>query len=195
MSYITFDKKIVKVESVGKDTPPPEPQKIAHKDVQRPVVLNGATYKIKTPLSEHALYITINNIEINGKLYPREMFINSKNMEHFQWIIAITRIVSALFRDIENVAFLVEELRSVYDPRGGYFKKGGRYMPSLVAEIGDILETHLQSIGIMEKAEAKPKKGLAEIDNAILCTKCNTKAMVRADGCETCLSCGYSKCG
>ena len=110
-------------------------------------MLLGSTYKIKTPLSEHALYITINDVVLNhGTEHehrrPYEIFINSKNMDHFQWIVALTRIVSAVFRKGGDVTFLVDELRSVFDPQGGYFKKGGRYMPSLVAEIGDAIECH-----------------------------------------------------
>ncbi len=109
-----------------------------HEKLKRPEMLLGSTYKVKTPLSEHALYITINDVVLNpGTKHelrrPFEIFINSKNMDHFQWIVALTRIISAVFRKGGDVTFLVEELRSVFDPRGGYFKKGGRYMPSLVA--------------------------------------------------------------
>ena len=125
-----------------------------HEKVERPESLLGSTYKIKTPLSEHALYVTINDIILNPntpyeKRRPFEIFINSKNMDHFQWIVALTRIVSAVFRKGGDVTFLVEELRSVFDPRGGYFKRGGKYMPSLVAEIGDAIEIHMKSIGMI----------------------------------------------
>ena len=118
--------------------------------IERSEVLSGCTYKIKTPLSEHALYITINNIEVDGQLRPFEVFINSKSMEHFQWIVAFTRIVSAIFRHGGEVTFLIEELRSVFDPRGGFFYKS-KYVPSLVAQIGDVLEQHLVSIGVYVK--------------------------------------------
>jgi hypothetical protein len=116
-----------------------------HEKLERPEMLLGSTYKIKTPLTEHALYVTINDVILNpGTEHelrrPFEIFINSKNMDHFQWIVALTRIISAVFRKGGDVTFLVEELRSVFDPRGGYFKKGGKYMPSLVAEIGDAIE-------------------------------------------------------
>ena len=126
-----------------------------HEKLQRPDMLVGSTYKIKTPLSEHALYVTINDIILNpGTEYERrrpfEIFINSKNMDHFQWIVALTRIISAVFRKGGDATFLVEELRSVFDPRGGYFKKGGKYMPSLVAEIGDAIECHLRMIGMLK---------------------------------------------
>ena len=118
-------------------------------------MLIGSTYKVKTPLSEHALYVTINDIILNhGTEHelrrPFEIFINSKNMDHFQWIVALTRIISAVFRKGGDVTFLVEELRSVFDPRGGYFKKGGKYMPSLVAEIGDAIECHMRMIGLLK---------------------------------------------
>jgi hypothetical protein len=126
-----------------------------HEKLERPEALHGSTYKVKTPLSEHALYITINDIILNpGTEHelrrPFEIFINSKNMDHFQWIVALTRIISAVFRKGGDVTFLVEELRSVFDPKGGYFKRGGRYMPSLVAEIGDVIEAHMRMIGLLQ---------------------------------------------
>ncbi len=129
-----------------------------HEKLERPDVLLGSTYKIKTPQSEHALYITINDIVLNpGTRHevrrPYEIFINSKNMDHFQWIVALTRIISAVFRKGGDVTFLVDELRNVFDPRGGYFKKGGKYKPSLVAEIGDAIECHMKMIGMIEDKE------------------------------------------
>jgi hypothetical protein len=129
-----------------------------HEKVERPDTLIGATYKIKSPLFEHALYVTINDIVLNeGTEYqlrrPFEIFINSKNMDHFQWIVALTRIMSAVFRKGGDVTFLVEELKAVFDPRGGYFKAGGVYMPSIVAELGAIIEQHLKSIGLIHDPE------------------------------------------
>ncbi|RMG31716.1 MAG: NrdJb [Gammaproteobacteria bacterium] len=194
-----------------------------HEKLERPEMLLGSTYKIKTPLSEHALYVTINDIVLNpGTEHevrrPFEIFINSKNMDHFQWIVALTRIISAVFRKGGDVTFLVEELRSVFDPRGGYFKKGGRYMPSLVAEIGDAIECHLRMIGMLrdegldahqrklvEEKRAQYEAALAAAgaanggdafpEGAQLCGKCQTRAVVQMDGCMTCLNCGDSKCG
>lgn len=196
-----------------------------HEKVKRPEMLIGSTYKIKTPLSEHALYVTINDIILNpGSEHelrrPFEIFINSKNMDHFQWIVALTRIISAVFRKGGDVTFLVDELRSVFDPKGGYFKKGGKYMPSLISEIGDAIESHLIHIGLLKRDEpdehqqklieekreqyeqaqnkAAPKEEAGDSDfpsSASLCLKCNTKAMIKMDGCLTCLNCGDSKCG
>jgi hypothetical protein len=193
-----------------------------HEKVERPEMLLGSTYKISTPLSDHALYVTVNDIILNpGTEHelrrPFEMFINSKNMDHFQWIVALTRIISAVFRKGGDINFLVEELRSVFDPSGGYFKKGGKFMPSLVAEIGDVLESHLRMIGLMKdeglddhqkklidekRAEYESTLKDAEVcspedfpDGAKLCIKCSTKAMIMMDGCMTCLNCGESKCG
>lgn len=170
--------------------------------MKRPVELRGSTYKIKTPLSEHALYVTINDINVNGKRRPFEIFINSKNMENFAWIVALTRVISAVFRHAGDATFLVEELRSVFDPRGGYFKPGGKYMPSLVAEIGECLERHMTTIGILKPAEVseelQAKRTLAKeggLNGGSLCPKCSQLAVVRLDGCDTCLECGYSKCG
>ena len=140
-----------------------------HESVERPAVLIGATYKIKSPLVEHALYVTVNDIVLNAGTphelrRPFEVFINSKNMDHFQWIVALTRIMSAVFRKGGDVTFLVEELKAVFDPRGGYFKAGGVYMPSIVAEIGCVIETHLKTIGLLHDPEmsAEQKNLIAE---------------------------------
>jgi hypothetical protein len=131
-----------------------------HEKIERPEVLIGSTYKIKSPLVEHAMYVTINDIVLNpGTEHelrrPFEVFINSKSMEHFQWIVALTRIMSAVFRKGGDVTFLVEEMKAVFDPKGGYFKAGGVYMPSLVAELGSIVEDHLKSIGMLHDPEAR----------------------------------------
>ncbi|PWV64661.1 NrdJb [Plasticicumulans acidivorans] len=195
-----------------------------HEALERPEMLLGSTYKVKTPLSEHAMYITINDVVLNpGTRHetrrPFEVFINSKNMDHFQWIVALTRIISAVFRKGGDVTFLVEELKSVFDPKGGYFKRGGKYMPSLVAEIGDVIESHLRLIGLLKddgldehqkqliaekraQYEASVRQaGPAAVESgefpasASLCSKCQTKAVIVMDGCMTCLNCGDSKCG
>lgn len=141
-----------------------------HEKLERPEMLLGSTYKIKTPQSEHALYVTINDVLLNqGTEHeirrPYEIFINSKNMDHFQWIVALTRIISAVFRKGGDVTFLVDELRSVFDPRGGYFKKGGKYKPSLVAEIGDAIECHMKMIGMIQD------KGMDDSQKAMLDAK------------------------
>jgi len=190
-------------------------------NVNRPETLHGTTYKIKTPLSEHALYITINDIILNPNTdheqrRPFEVFINSKNMDNFQWVVALTRVLSAVFRKGGDCTFLVEEMKAVFDPKGGYFKKGGKFMPSLVAEIGECLDTHMKSIGLIEdpeisehqrkimdekraefegKTQPKEKADSPFPDGAQLCNKCMTKAMILMDGCMTCLNCGESKCG
>jgi len=194
-----------------------------HEDVERPELLLGSTYKVKTPLSEHALYITINDIVLNPGTdhelrRPFEVFINSKSMDNFQWVVALTRVISAVFRKGGDSCFLVEELKAVFDPKGGYFKKGGKYMPSLVAEIGDAIESHMKMIGMIkeegldehqqklvdakraeydaQQAKADGKEEAGEFPaGAQLCAKCSTQAVVMMDGCMTCLSCGDSKCG
>jgi len=195
-----------------------------HESVQRPDMLVGSTYKVKTPVTEHAMYITINDIILNEgseheKRRPFEVFINSKNMDNFQWVVALTRLISAVFRKGGDTTFMVEELKAVFDPKGGYFKPGGVFMPSIVAEIGHCIERHMQTIGMMssdkldehqkaflekkrEEIEAaqevsdgkKVEKG-AFPESASVCAKCSTKALVLMDGCMTCLSCGDSKCG
>jgi hypothetical protein len=193
-----------------------------HEKLERPEMLIGSTYKVKTPISDHAMYVTINDIVLNEgteheKRRPFEIFINSKNLDHYQWIVALTRIISAVFRKGGDVAFLVDELKAVFDPRGGYWQTGGRFMPSIIAELGYIVEKHLIMIGLMpapdldegqkkliaeKRAEfeesKKQKDAFSESDypdGAQLCTKCNTVALIMMDGCMTCLSCGDSKCG
>ncbi|NIP18919.1 MAG: NrdJb [Xanthomonadales bacterium] len=127
--------------------------------------LEGSTYKIKTPLDDHAMYVTINDIVLNPgteheQRRPFEIFINSKNMDHFQWIVALTRLMSAVFRKGGDVTFLAEELQAVFDPKGGYFKPGGKFMPSIIADIGAVIEHHLQKIGLMEKEELSEQQQL-----------------------------------
>ncbi|WP_432473614.1 NrdJb [Amphritea sp. HPY] len=201
-----------------------------HENLTRPDFLMGSTYKIKTPMSEHALYITINDILLNQdteheQRHPYEIFINSKNMDHFMWVVALTRVISAVFRKGGDVTFMAEELKAVFDPKGGYFKKGGKFMPSLVAEIGEAIENHLKMIGLLQdesldqhqqqildekraEFERRAAEQKAPLDNsavnddnggfpadAQICGKCNTKAAILMDGCYTCLNCGDSKCG
>jgi hypothetical protein len=186
----------------------------------RPDKITGSTYKVKTPVTEHALYITINDVIMNEGTdqehrRPFEIFVNSKNMEHFQWIVGLTRVMSAVFRKGGDLTFLIEELESVFDPNGGYYKKGGKYVPSLVAELGQVLEEHLQNIGMLKVTEPEEhqqqliddkkaeylKKNPNKLDesgfpkDAQLCNKCQTKAAIMMDGCLTCLNCGESKCG
>lgn len=221
---IKITEKITGYEVVMQEEPKPAESNVVqmHEKLERPEVLAGTTYKIKTPLTEHALYVTINDIILNPdspheRRRPFEIFINSKNMDHFQWVVALTRVVSAVFRKGGDVTFLVEELHSVFDPRGGYFKKG-RYTPSIVAELGDVIERHLKMIGLMpvDAVDEQRKRYLEEkrtqaanrtvrqsVDDADggfpadaqICIKCSTKAVVRMDGCVTCLNCGDSKCG
>lgn len=221
---IKIDAKITGYEVVN-EKPAEAPQAAEsnvvhmHEKLERPETLVGSTYKIKTPLTEHALYVTINDIVLNPgtaheKRRPFEIFINSKSMDHFQWVVALTRVISAVFRKGGDATFLVEELRSVFDPRGGYFKKG-RYIPSLVAELGDAIERHMMAIGMIKPPEQdSARKQLIEEKLAAyrarngetcagegfppesqVCVKCATKAVIRLDGCMTCLNCGESKCG
>ena len=149
-------------EEAPDPAPEGEPSEAAleamHERMARPERIEGATYKIKPPQDESAIYLTINDVVLNEgppqeQRHPFEIFVNSKNMDHFQWIVALTRIISAVFRKGGDMAFLVEELRSVFDPRGGYFRPGGRFMASVVAEIGDVIEKHLRSTGFLEPEE------------------------------------------
>jgi ribonucleoside-diphosphate reductase alpha chain len=157
-------------------------------------VLPGFTYKLKWADSDHAIYITINDILQDGRRRPFEIFINSKNMEHFAWTVALTRMISAVFRRGGDVSFVVEELKAVFDPRGGQWMEG-RYVPSLLAAIGGVIERHMIDTGFL-KADAKPGLALAVNDGerAAQCPRCGEAALVFQEGCSTCLSCGYSKC-
>ena len=230
------DKVADAAASAAKQASPAAPKQAEviqmHESVERPETLVGSTFKVKSPLFEHALYVTINDIVLNaGTKYeqrrPFEIFINSKNMDHFQWIVALTRILSAVFRKGGDVTFIVEELKAVFDPRGGYFKAGGVYMPSIVAEIGSVVEQHMKNIGLIHDPEmdeatrkliAEKRAAYEALDSkknadagvtagspgtetltfppgSMMCDKCNTKALVLMDNCQTCLNCGYSKCG
>jgi hypothetical protein len=235
MSTTKIDKKIVKyrVEKPGDKSlekpavaavPAAKESNVVwmHEKVERPEMLLGSTYKIKTPVSDHAMYVTINDIVLNeGTPYeqrrPFEIFINSKNLDQFQWIVALTRIISAVFRKGGDVTFLVDEMKAVFDPRGGYWQTGGKFMPSIIAELGYVVEKHLQMIGLLKAPELDDeRKKLIEAkraefearskqtdafakghfpEGAQLCGKCSTAAVVQMDGCMTCLNCGDSKCG
>ena len=156
----------------------------------RPETLIGSTYKIKWPESEHALYVTINDIEENGGRRPFEIFVNSKNMEHYAWTLALTRMVSAVFRRGGDVTFVAEELKAVFDPRGGSWLNG-RYVPSLLAAIGDVIQRHLDSDTVSARA---PVTAAPMQTRPRFCPKCSAGALIRTEGCDKCLECGYSKC-
>jgi ribonucleoside-diphosphate reductase alpha chain len=165
----------------------------------RPNILQGTTYKIKTPLAPDALYITINDvIEDDGTKRPYELFINTKNLQHFSWVVAMTRLISSVFRTQSNPAFLVDELKSIYDPNGGYFSRG-KYIPSLAADIGRTIEEHLNKIGLLgdqpEAVVSTPVESPAiSANNRMFCPVCNEKSLINQENCLKCLSCDYSKC-
>ncbi|HJU17076.1 MAG TPA: adenosylcobalamin-dependent ribonucleoside-diphosphate reductase [Stellaceae bacterium] len=178
--------------------------------LSRPEVLPGQTYKIRWPESEHALYITVNDIVQDGRRRPFEVFINSKNMEHYAWTVGLTRMISAVFRRGGDVSFVVEELKAVFDPRGGAWMSG-RYVPSLLAAIGEVIEQHMVGIGFLPaRGEQRPDPALsAKVVNLpgpaepnargatrrmAQCPKCGAAALIRFEGCEQCTNCDYSKC-
>ena len=169
--------------------------------LDRPAALEGQTYKVKWPGSEHALYITINDIVIAGHRRPFEGFINSKNMEHFAWTVALTRMISAVFRRGGDISFVVEELKAVFDPRGGAWMEG-KYIPSILAAIGGVIERHLIDIGFIEGEglglKSDPKAALMVVGGSpkgASCPSCGAYEMRMIEGCMTCGSCGHSKCG
>ncbi len=168
--------------------------------LDRPTELDGATYKLKWPDSEHAIYITINDLVVNGHRRPFEVFINSKNMEHFAWTVALTRMISAVFRRGGDVSFVVEELKAVFDPRGGAWM-GGKYVPSILAAIGGVIEKHMVAIGFLtgvgEGLKADPKAAVVAIGvkRGKACPSCGSYDLHMVEGCMTCANCGYSKCG
>src|SRR5882672_6026574 len=173
--------------------------------LSRPESLPGQTYKIKWPDGEHAMYITINDVIQDGRRRPFEIFINSKNMEHYAWTVGLTRMISAVFRRGGDVSFVVEEMKAVFDPRGGAWM-GGKYVPSLLAAIGDVIEHHMIDIGFMPARESGPKDiaqrqvanlptGGAVAARMAQCPKCGEASLIRVEGCDQCTSCGYSRCG
>ena len=178
----------------------PPPSTHYHDLLLRSDKLSGVTYKLRWPDSEHAMYVTINDIEADGARRPFEVFVNSKNLEHYAWVVALTRMISAVFRRGGEVAFVAEELKQVFDPRGGQWSNG-RYVPSLVAAIGDIIEQHMRGTGFLADAEA-PAPVAARVPSAAstvtmagpLCPKCTQPGLVREAGCLTCMHCGWSKC-
>jgi len=237
MDALKIDKKIVnyRVEGSEPKVSLPATEKVApvietsedgkvvrmHEKLERPEMLLGSTYKVKTPISDHAMYVTINDIILNAdtdfeQRRPFEIFINSKNLDHYQWIVALTRIMSAVFRKGGDVTFLVDELKAVFDPRGGYWQPGGKFMPSIIAELGYVVEKHLQFIGLLPQTQlddqqqklvemkrkefeeqTKQQDAFAKNEfpvGAQLCAKCSMTAVVMMDGCMTCLNCGDSKC-
>ncbi|SDX63972.1 ribonucleoside-diphosphate reductase class II [Ruegeria halocynthiae] len=168
--------------------------------LDRPQSLEGSTYKLKWPDSEHAIYLTINDIVIGGRRRPFEVFINSKNMEHYAWTLALTRMISAVFRRGGDVSFVVEELKAVFDPRGGAWVKG-KYIPSILAAIGGVIEQHMVAIGFLEGEgmglKSDPQAQVVNLDTprGKACPSCGQFDMVMIEGCMTCRSCGHSKCG
>lgn len=211
---VKIDQKIVGYAVVVPDKeptaapPPAEPAPLLYiepKNYERPDSVAGATYKISPPTMSSALYITINNVVLeSGKLRPIEVFVNTKDVEHFQWIAALTRVISALLRKPGDFLFLVDELLQVHDPKGGYWDSG-TMVPSVVAHIGRVFKKHCESIGalqlpqlstaqqtlVAEKATAASAKGIT----GTLCGKCGEMTVVLIDNCQTCLSCSDSKCG
>ncbi|MBB1499169.1 adenosylcobalamin-dependent ribonucleoside-diphosphate reductase [Paracoccus sp. MC1862] len=174
----------------------PSAPELLDKPMDRPVALGGATYKLKFPGSEHAIYITVNDIEDGGRRRPFEVFINSKNMEHYAWTVALTRMISAVFRRGGDVSFVVEELKAVFDPRGGAWMEG-RYVPSILAAIGGVIERHMVAIGFLPGEgtglKADPHaSGATSIGPS--CPACGTPGMRMIEGCMTCPSCGHSRC-
>jgi len=173
--------------------------------LSRPEALPGQTYKLKWPESDHALYITVNDILQDGRRRPFEVFINSKNMDHYAWTVGLTRMISAVFRRGGDVSFVVEELKAVFDPRGGAWIDG-RYVPSLLAAIGDVIARHMVAIGMLPAAEDASafspgrRQPLPAPDGSVAarlaqCPKCGEASLIRAEGCDQCGNCGYSKCG
>ncbi|WP_114393285.1 adenosylcobalamin-dependent ribonucleoside-diphosphate reductase [Oleisolibacter albus] len=181
------------------DRAPPVPSlDAAGAPLDRPEVLPGQTYKLRWPESDHALYITVNDVVEDGRRRPFELFINSKNMEHYAWTVALTRMISAVFRRGGDVAFVVEELKAVFDPRGGQWMQG-RYVPSLLAAIGTVIERHLLDIGFL--AQPVPLAGTGGTGGTggtaarpAPCPRCGQPGLVRQEGCDLCPSCGYSRC-
>jgi ribonucleoside-diphosphate reductase alpha chain len=207
------------VPEEGGDTPflpglaPPDRQGdvvYMSKPLEREPMLEGATYKLRWPGSDHAIYITINDIERDGRRRPFEVFINSKNLDHYAWTVALTRMISAIFRRGGDVTFVVEELKAIFDPQGGQWM-AGRYVPSLIAAIGEVIESHMIRTGFLSDPRAPGRD--ADVERIALsgaqpraaepqaaaggrtCPRCSSRSLHRREGCWICAACGYSKCG
>ena len=190
------------------DAPTPSLDPIEHEGVvymssplERNSALPGFTYKLQWPESDHAMYITLNDIMQDNRRRPFEIFINSKNMEHYAWTVALTRMISAVFRRGGDVTFVVEELKAVFDPRGGAWVDG-RYVPSLLAAIGEVIEQHMIDTGFITKSEGRPisealQKVAGDTDRPrrTSCPRCGDRSLIRQEGCDNCTECGYSRCG
>lgn len=213
MSAVIISRKIVRAQVVKGDAAAagstPFVYQRVHEKLVRPEVLEGYTYKLKSPLTKNgSLYITINHIRLNHgtdqeQVWPWEIFLNGKDADSYQWVVALMLVISAVFRKGGDVTFIVDELKSVFDPNGGYLSKNG-YVPSLVAEIGSCIEEDFIKIGLLkpdvthlavlaEKKEEFLKAG-GSMDNAGTCVKCKSKAVVIVGGCGVCTQCGDSSC-
>lgn len=190
--------------------------------LDRPEALPGTTYKVRWPESDHAIYITLNDVIESGRRRPFEIFINSKNMEHYAWTVALTRMISAVFRRGGDVSFVVDELKAVFDPRGGQWVNR-QYVPSLLAAIGGVIEEHMIAINFLSRPNPAevPAQKVANFENragdggeagrvessltitpsgtggtaAKYCPRCSSPGLIRLEGCDTCLNCGHSRCG
>ena len=212
-------------ELVATDPAPARQSDIVYlsKPLDREPALAGYTYKIKWPESDHAIYVTINDIERDGRRRPFEIFINTRNLEHYAWTVALTRMISAVFRRGGDVAFVAEELKAVFDPQGGRWL-GGRYVPSVIAAIGEVIETHMRRIGFLADpdgiaelplatpiavthGEPHPAPGIESRAHGAAdpdfethrpfgrsCPRCAAQAFVKEEGCWTCRACGFSRC-
>jgi ribonucleoside-diphosphate reductase alpha chain len=189
---------VLSVAPEPKAAPVQAPDVPAAEPLDRPAELEGATYKLKWPDSEHAIYITINDITVGGQRRPFEIFINSKNMEHYAWTVALTRMISAVFRRGGDVSFVVEELKAVFDPRGGAWMEG-RYIPSILAAIGGVIERHMVAIGFLTAEgmalKSDPRSEVTTTRKGKACPNCGSYDTQMVEGCLTCSNCGYSKCG
>lgn len=208
-NVIPITKKIVRVAVQSTGEVKQTTYQTIHEKLKRPADLAGYTYKLKSPLTKSgSMYITINHMILNEgtdreQLWPWEIFLNGKDADSYQWVVALMLVISAVFRKGGDVTFIVDELKSVFDPNGGYLSSKG-YIPSLVAEIGLKIEEDFKRVGLLEDdvahkeilatKKADFEKAGGTMDNASECPQCKMKALVSASGCPTCLQCGYSKC-
>ncbi|MDD2478790.1 MAG: adenosylcobalamin-dependent ribonucleoside-diphosphate reductase [Victivallaceae bacterium] len=185
---------LIKKDDAKKVTPAELQPHNANALPKRPEELTGTTYKIKTAQSPDAFYITINDYVEDGKHRPYELFINTKNLQHFSWIVAMSRLISAVFRNNPDPTFLIDELKSIYDPNGGSFRNG-KYVPSLAAEIGYVIQEHMVKIGLLSREE-KPAVAVGNVAdmNKMICPECRERELINQENCLKCLSCSYSKC-
>ena len=105
------------------------------------IQLPSTTYKFRVP--EKAMYFTI-----VGEGKPIWLFVNSKEMDSYQWVTALMESYSRQIKACVEVSDIVEAMKTTFAPGGKYFIPDGtgREVHSIVHHLGLILEEHVMKI-------------------------------------------------